>query len=190
MSIREENSEMTPSEEPTSASPTQDEDVQDVDPRIRRANAEAARYRVERNTARQQVASLETQLENLRDELTAQHQQAVEDLQQQLERAQQTTHEAQLRQWRMEAVGRAGLPPELADRLQGDDPEAIVTDAERLARLFPLRKTLRTGHASQSGSPTRAQQIFNRIEGRSDNLFELIRQTGHGGGAFDDSNPE
>jgi hypothetical protein len=120
------------------------------------------------------------------DELIVQYQQEIEVLNQRVSTAEQAVHQAQLERWRVEAAAREGLPPELADRLQGEDADSIVTDAKRLAKLFPVRKQARTGHASQSITPTRARQIFDRIEGRQGNPFDILLQKSQGGGAFEE----
>lgn len=39
--------------------------------------------------------------------------------------------------WRQRAVQAAGLSPELAERLRGDDEAAILADAQALAKLLP-----------------------------------------------------
>lgn len=147
------------------------------DPRIRRANEEAARFRVERNTAREELEALQTQ--------QAQRQAEIEALHQQLAAAEQTAQQAQRARWQLQAAAQVGLPPEMAERLQGDDPEAIAQDAARLAALLPLQAESRSGHAG-GAAPPRARQIFDRIEGRSDDLFTVLRQGGQGGGAFAD----
>ncbi|MCI0710486.1 MAG: hypothetical protein L0154_10030 [Chloroflexi bacterium] len=128
----------------------------------------------------------EAEAESFTDELIGLYQQEIEALNQRVSAAEQAVHQAQLERWRVEAAAREGLPPELADRLQGEDAGSIVTDAKRLAKLFPVRKQTRTGHASQSIAPTRARQIFDRIEGRQGNPFDILLQKSHGGGAFEE----
>jgi hypothetical protein len=41
--------------------------------------------------------------------------------------------------WRQKAAQAAGLPPELAERLQGEDEAAMLVDAKRLAALLPQK---------------------------------------------------
>lgn len=134
----------------------------------------------------QEVPPQEPDSEPSLDELVVQYQQEIEALNARVSAAEQAVYQAQLERWRVEAASREGLPPELADRLQGEDADSIITDAKRLAKLFPVRKQSRTGHASQSITPTRARQIFDRIEGRQGNPFDILLQKSQGGGAFEE----
>lgn len=161
------------------------DDPPEVARRLQKANTQAARYRVERNTARTELQTLQTELATLRENLTNQHQQEVESLNQQLQEAEQSTQQATVQHWRTSALAQHGLPLELAERLQGDSAESIAEDAVHLAKLFPLRKNARIGHISPDPAPTRAEQIFARIEGRTDDVFSLLLQSNLGGGAFE-----
>lgn len=111
---------------------------------------------------------------------------SIENLRERLAAAEDALRLAQLERWRIEAASREGLLPELATRLEGDTPEAIAADARRLAALLPVRKSARTGYGEASITPTRARQIFDRIEGRQDNPFEVLLQRRQGGGAFEE----
>ena len=138
------------------------------DERIQRANAQAARYRVERNEARQHVTDLQTQVAQLEESMRQQESVAQEE---------------RLARLRLAAVVDQGLPPELAGRLQGDDAEALVADAARLAALFPRHIATRTGNAAPT-MPSRAQQIVNRIGGRDRSAFDMLLQRDAGGGVL------
>ena len=163
----------------------QTDDTPEVTRRLQKANAQAARYRVERNTARTEAQALQSEMAALRTALTNQYQAEIETLTERLTTAEQTAHQASLHQWRTTALAEQGLPLELAGRLQGESAESIAEDAVRLAKLFPLRKNVRTGHASPDPAPTRAEQIFARIEGRADDVFSLLLHSNLGGGAFE-----
>ncbi len=168
-----EDSENTPAsaiDAPSENVPVSDDDAPDVAQRLQKANAQAARYRVERNSARAELESLQAEVESLTQRVTE---------------AEETAQQASLKQWQASALAEHGLPQALADRLQGDSPEAIAEDAARLAKLFPLRRNSRTGHSSPDPAPTRAEQIFARIEGRADDVFSLLLQSNLGGGTFE-----
>lgn len=151
-------------------SPSPENEPPEVVQRLQKANAQAARYRVERNAARVEVQTLQAEVEALMERVSS---------------AEQAVEQANLKQWRTKALAEQGLPQALAERLQGDSPEAITEDAARLAKLFPLRRNSRTGHSSLDPAPTRAEQIFARIEGRADDVFSLLLQSNLGGGAFE-----
>ncbi len=130
---------------------------------------------------------LAAHLAALREALHAEHQAQLAaqltDLQQERDAAAATaTQERRARQQLLAAL-QHGLPPELADRLQGDDLSALAQDAARLAALLPARRSGRVGHSSQQAA-TRAQQIFQRIGGGDQNAFDVLLQKGAGGGAF------
>lgn len=55
--------------------------------------------------------------------------------------------------WRQKAAQAAGLSPELAERLRGDDEAAILADAQALAKLLPDAVT-----AGQPGAPPGPQK--------------------------------
>lgn len=150
--------------------------------KIRRANAEAAKYRVERNQARQRIQELEARLQQTQEDLTAQYEQTVESMRQEVSEALTEANRERISRLQMTAVVEHGLPPELADRLSGDDAESLGEDAARLAALFPVRKSLRTGNAAQPHAQTRARQIFNRIGGGDQNTFDVLMQQRLGGG--------
>ncbi len=152
--------------------------------KIRRANAEAAKYRVERNQARQRIQELEARLQQTQEDLTARYEQTVESMRQEVSEALTEANRERLSRLRMRAVVEHGLPPELADRLSGDDAESLGEDAARLAALFPVRKSLRTGNAAQPHAQTRARQIFNRIGGGDQNTFDVLMQQRLGGGVI------
>lgn len=165
------------SDTPTT-SPTPSENVPDSPPsppegdnedgRIRRANAEAARYRVERNEARQALESLQNELAALQTQLADSQSQAA------------TERHARLQ---LSAAAAHGLPAELAERLQGEDAASLQADAERLAALLPLRRNLRTGNAANPPQ-SRARQIYNRIGGGDQNAFDVLLSQRLGGGAL------
>lgn len=151
--------------------------------KIRRANAEAAKYRVERNTARQRIQELEARLNEVQEDLTARYEQTVESMRQEVTEALTEANRERLSRLRMTAVVEHGLPPELADRLSGDNADSLREDAARLSALFPVRKSVRTGNAAQPHAQTRARQIFNRIGGGDQNTFDVLLQQRLGGGA-------
>jgi hypothetical protein len=167
------------------ASDVVDEPSEEAETRdkIRRANAEAAKYRVERNEARQRIQDLEARLGQVEEELTGRYEQTVESMRQEVTEALTEANHERLARLRMAAVVEHGLPPELADRLSGDDAETLQADAARLATLFPVRKSVRTGNAAQPHAQTRARQIFNRIGGGDQNTFDVLLQQRLGGGA-------
>jgi len=96
--------------------------------------------------------------------------------------AQQLARERHAR-LQLDAALRVGLPPELAERLQGEDAAALAEDAARLAALLPTRRNTRLGHSTQQAA-SRAQQIFQRIGGGDQNAFDVLLQKRVGGGAF------
>lgn len=151
---------------------TAPENTPDTDPRLQRANAEAAKYRVERNQARDELLAREAEYKAQR-----------EALEQQLAEAFTAREEARLHALRLNAAAAHGLPAELAERLQGIDAESLHADAQRLAALMPLRKNPRTGKAS-TPAPSRAEQIFQRIGGGGHNAFDVLLQQRVGGGAL------
>lgn len=160
---------MTTPTQPPETAPDQPEQP---DPRIQRANAEAARYRVERNDVRERLAARE-----------AEHASRLEALQAELAAAQATATQAQQHTLRLEAAAAHGLPTELAERLQGADADALHADAQRLAALLPVQSNTRTGKSS-SPPPSRAQQIFQRIGGGDQNAFDVLLQQRIGGGTL------
>jgi hypothetical protein len=153
------------------------EEISSGDPRIRRANAEAARYRVERNTARQEIMTLQGQLSALHEQLQASQQQAETE---------------RLSHLRLQIATQAGLPIELAGRLQGQDETSLRADAAALVQALQARSPLTEGAAAglgagnggKGGPRSQAQQIVDRINGASLNLFDPQVQRHLGGGVM------
>lgn len=108
--------------EPDPATPPEGDAPKDEkDPRVEKANAEAAKYRKE---LREAQAALKA-----RDDADK------TDAEKEAESKAETAKEiATLRRER--AALKAGLPEELAERLVGDTPDELAEDAKRLKALF------------------------------------------------------
>lgn len=67
---------------------------------------------------------------------------------------------AEARVLRMTVARRAGLPDDLADRLQGDDEETLTTDAGRLAELFGAAKADEQKSPARRGDPSQGSDAL------------------------------
>ena len=159
----------TPSE-----SGTQDGSSNAGNDQVAKLRKEAAKYRTERNDARTQLEALQARMDQLEAQIT---EKAVQPLKDQLSELTTRLNEAEkarqaeaLKAAKLRAASEAGLPAEMAERLTGDNPEALAEDAAKLAKLLPSRNP-RLGNGSAAGSPTLAQQIKDRIGNKSSNVF-------------------
>ncbi|MGI5144801.1 hypothetical protein ACQEVC_45540 [Plantactinospora sp. CA-294935] len=102
------------------------------DPRVTKANQEAARYRRELRETQAKLAEYEK----------AQQQKAEADKSEAERRAaaEQRATEAELRATRLEVAHEKGLTPAQAKRLVGDTREALEADAEEILRDFPAAR--------------------------------------------------
>lgn len=113
--------------------------------KIKKANAEAASLRKRLKELEPLAAKVQ---EAEQSKLSTE-----ERFAQQITEATTRAERAEARILRMSVARAAGLPDDLADRLQGDDEEALTADAERLAELFVPKeaeqKPARRGDPSQ-----------------------------------------
>lgn len=150
--------------------------AEEGDPRIKRANAEAARYRVERNAARSEAQALRAQLDTL---------------QTQMQHAEQDIQAERLAQLRLRIGMEAGLPLGLVERLQGEDEAALHADAAQLSQLIQIsalpeekRPAAIAGKSGKYVPSEGALRILDRIKGVEVNLFDPNFQRAHGGGTI------
>lgn len=90
----------------------------------------------QRNTYEQELAKLQKQYEESLVTFKAQ----IDELQPYKEKTAEAEAQAQaaaLRALRLEVTAEMGLPLALAERLKGDDREAIMADAEKIKALLP-----------------------------------------------------
>lgn len=155
---------LTPPVVPPAVEP--DDDEAQPDPRIRKANEEAKRYRL-------QLRETEGQLKTLTERL-----EALEKSQSEANQRAETERQARLR---IEAAAANGLPPESAKFLNGSTPEEINAAAVELARLMPNRAS-RLGNTTDSPPQSRAKEIYERIGGQHISIFDPAVQRRLGGG--------
>lgn len=129
------------------------------------------------------AAAAQAQLAALRDAVRQEFADQVAALQQERDAAAQALAEERLSRLRLDAALQHGLPPDLADRLRGDNAAELSQDAARVAAMLPTRQPRRVGHSAQQDA-TRAQQIYQRIGGGDQDAFAVLLQKGMGGGAF------
>lgn len=82
----------------------------------------------------------------------------TEKLKRQLDETAAKLRAVELNNLKQRTAAAVGLPPELADRLQGDDEDTLKADAEKLAKLMPPKQP--------KAGPT------NPAEGKQEDHFE------------------
>jgi hypothetical protein len=86
---------------------------------------------------------------------------------------------------RRDVIAETGLPPIFADRLKGETKEAMIADAQELAKTLPTLKQAprlnATNPANAQQNETDAQQR-ERLFGKQRNIFDMnaIREAGGG----------
>ena len=135
------------------------------------------------------------------DDLTAAEQKrkeaemtATQKLQAELDKAKADLKAAQLNDMRRAVAAEVGLPLVFADRLQGETPEDLKTDAEKLLAALPkaapkppnLGPTNPGSGASQGESDA---QALARIRGQGINVFDPNFAKSHGGGVMINTKP-
>lgn len=130
---------------------------------VKQLRDEAAKYRTERNDARQQLETIQDQLDKLQEGMKAQFEDSLNELKSRLDAADNRAREAELNAMRSTIAGEVGLPPQLAARLQGEDEESIRADAQALRETLPSGAlNVRTGNASPPPQQSKGQQLFNK----------------------------
>ncbi len=97
---------------------------------LRKENAKHRTAKNEAEKAAQAAAEARLAEEKRWEELAQKREKERAEAEQRLEAMQREV-------WRQRAAQAAGLPPELAARLQGEDEAAMVEDAKALAKLLP-----------------------------------------------------
>lgn len=151
------------------------------DPRVKKANDEAKRYRLQLREAEKQVETLTARVSKME---TAQQEAVKGELDQlkaDLQAANERAEAADLAARRLQIATKAGLDPAMADRLKGSTDEELTADATALAKLMPGRNA-RKGNGTGGGQPSLAEQLQSRIKGKSENVFDPTYQRSIGGG--------
>lgn len=146
---------------------------------LRKANAEAAKYRHEA-----------TKFEQTLEEKRQAEMSEMERLQEALSATSQELATLKGRELRRKVAASSGLPEALAYRLQGDTEEELLADAEQLKETLPkLTNQAPTIPANNPGSTAKEPQLTDRqklarLQTGGVDLFnpEWARQ--HGGGVF------
>jgi hypothetical protein len=171
-----------PAPSPEDALPAEQDES--LDGRIRRANAQAKRYRLQLREAEQRVADLEDEMASL----NAGHEAAVAEQmarhRQELRGREEAARQREVEALRLAELARHGLSPEDATFITGDDAESIGAQVAQLASR--LQETALSGRASVGNAGARrasgAGKIVGRIAGAGDNPFDPQTQMSSGGG--------
>lgn len=107
----------------------------DAQPEARFTQADVDRILKERLAAEQRRAQQRAEEEKAK--ASGEWQKVAEAQAARVQELEQTLREQQLQAWRIAAGAKHNLPPELAERLRGDTPEALEADAKALAKLVP-----------------------------------------------------
>lgn len=89
--------------------------------------------------------------------------------------AERLASEASVRLLRVGIAAKVGLPPDLAERLQGDDEASVMKDAEKLAELVGGRRIGGIGVGTGGSKPNRSAPSDPYAE-LSAGVFERIKQ--------------
>lgn len=171
-------------DQPESGTP----DVARLEKELAKARKQAGGYRVQRNELSSQLEDLRTQLEELKPlkSLVETLAPQLDGIKTQLAQELDARKQAELKTAKLEAATKAGLPIELAERLQGSTAEEIAVDAAALAQALPVPRQARPGNGSLPTPETAAKEILRRSQrGASSNAFELSDDSlGRGGGVI------
>jgi hypothetical protein len=129
-------------------------DGEGQDPRVRKANEEAKRYRLELRETQQMLETLKAEMAGLeakqQDAYNKRFSEMESKLQAQIESAEKRELEAQ----RVSALAAKGLSPELADLISATDEDGIAAQVEKLAGLKPTKTSGgRIGHGAPAKTP-------------------------------------
>ncbi len=163
-------------------------DVKRLEKELAKARKQAGGYRVQRNELSSQIEELRTQLVDLlplRDLATTLAPQ-LEQIQSQLSEQTAARQQAELQTLRLQAAASAGLPAELANRLQGATAEEIAADAAALANALPVPRQARPGNGSLPTPESMAKELLQRSQrGAGSKAFDAKSSLGRGGGVID-----
>ncbi|RMG80837.1 MAG: DUF4355 domain-containing protein, partial [Chloroflexi bacterium] len=99
-------------------------------------------------------------------------QETVQTIKQQLEAERQQRAQAELKARKVTMLASEGLPADLADIIVGDTDEQLLEAITKLKRAMPKPSAPNQGFVGLGGSvdsgASKAQQILQRIQGRSD----------------------
>ncbi|WP_432091021.1 hypothetical protein [Streptomyces sp. NRRL F-5630] len=127
----------------------------------RRARSEAERREKEQ---RKQLDTLTARIAEFEDRDKTE----AERLSSRLTSAEKRAEQAEHSLLRLRVAAAKKLPPELADRLQGDTEDAVTADADRLLAALRIQQTPSfDGGARATARPTSMNDLIRRQAGRS-----------------------
>ena len=156
-------------ENDTPAAEAAAEEIEGDDPRIKRANAQAARHRVEKVQLQQELEQIRQEMEALKVSQDAQTQQKANEIIQRAEEREAAANKRLLEATRTAAMIQHQLPEAMAQFITGADEKTINDQAtllaEHLAKSAPAPR-VGSGSGDVTDPQAGAKELLDRAMGR------------------------
>jgi hypothetical protein len=161
-------------EQHTETAGTLEERMKAMEAALRKANAEAAKYRKQASAFEEAEQKRKEAEMSETDRLKAQYEKAAAELQ-----------ALKLNELKRQAAAKHNLPEVLALRLQGTTLEELEADAETLSKTLP-KQSPKIGATNPGAAPaqTTDDELKAKLWGRTKDVFSRAWAEQHGGGVF------